>query len=154
MAYGALHKSRTRSEAERSSCTAGAGCCLARSHAAPFPFVPIVWTPGIPVFAGGLPTRSASRSGGSHGSDHVEAPATDRGVTAQLCQKQRHNDGCYRDGRARGVPANKETAWLSRVPNAACSKSTLTMSLIACSSRSSPRPMRFWCPLGSARWGA
>jgi hypothetical protein len=39
---------------------------------------------------------------------------------------------------------------VSRARKAARSKSTLPMSLIACSSRNSPRPTQCWFPLGSA----
>ena len=154
MAYGTLHKGRTSSEAKRGSCTAGAACCLARSQAAPFPFVRLVWASGISVSAGGLPTRSSGRACRGLGAGHVEASAAHRGTAAEVCQKQRSDDGCDHDRRARSVPGNKEEAWLSRASKAACSKSTLTMSLIACLSPSSRRPTRFWCPLGNAPWGA
>ena len=37
-----------------------------------------------------------------------------------------------------------------RAQEAARFKSTSTMRLIACASRSSPKPTIFWCPFGSA----
>ena len=152
MAYEALHKGGKGSEAERCSWAPGAAGGIARSHAAPFPYVQVVRAPGISLSAGGLRARSTGRSRRNHGADHVEASATNRGTTAWTCQKQRIDDGYYCDGGAQGVPTNKEGAWLSRAAKAARSKSTSPLSLIACSSRNSPKPTRFWFPLGSAPW--
>ena len=152
MAYEALHKGGKGSEAERCSWAPGAAGGIARSHAAPFPYVQVVRAPGLSLSAGGLRARSTGRSRRNHGADHVEASATNRGTTAWTCQKQRGNDRRHRHGGAQNVPANKEDTWLSRARKAARSKSTLLMFLIACSSRNSPKPTPFWFPLGSALW--
>lgn len=152
MAYGALHKGGKGSEAERCSWALEAAGGIARSHAAPFPYVQVVRAPSISVSAGGLPARSTGRSCRNHSADHVEAPAANCGTAAWACQKQWINDGRHRHGGAQNVPANKEDAWLSRAAKAARSKSTLLMFLIACSSRNSPKPTPFWFPLGSALW--
>jgi len=154
MTYSALHQGGKGSQAERGSRPTGAPCCLPRSHATPFPFVRIVGAPGISLSAGSLPAGSAGRSCRSHSASHVEAAATHRGVAAEACKEQRPDDGCDCDQRARSVPANKEEAWLSRAPEAACPKFALTMPLIACSSPSSSRPTLFWFPHKSAPWGA
>jgi hypothetical protein len=154
MAHDALKQSGKGSEAERGSWTDRAAGCITRSHAAPFPRVRAFSAPGISVSGGGLPAGSTGGSHGGHGADNVETPAAHSGTAAQACEKPWADDGNDRDGRIAGVPGCKEEAWLSRAPEAARSKSTLTMSLIACSSRSSPRPTIFWFPLGSAPCGA
>lgn len=153
MAYGSLYQDGESSEVERSSRTPGAACGIARGHAGPFRCVRVVITPSISISGGGFWSRSTSRSCRSYGADHVEASAAYRRTAAEVCQKQRIDDGRDRDGGTRSDPEHKEEAWLSRARKAACSKSTLTMFLIACSSRSSSRPTIFWCPLGSAPWG-
>lgn len=152
MAYGAFHKSGKGSEGERCSWTPGATSGIARSHAEPFPYVHVVRAPSISLSAGGLPSPSTRRSRRNYGADHVEAPAANCETAAQACQKQRIDDGYYCDAGARSVSTNKEGAWLSRAAKAARSKFTSPLSLIACSSRNSPKPTRFWFPLGSAPW--
>lgn len=154
MAYGTFYKSGEGSEAERGSRIAGAGCWLARSDAKPFPYVPVVGTPGLSLSAGGLRARWASPSGGGHDAHHPEDSTAHRRAAAEVCQKQRPDDGRNRNRRAPRVPANKEEAWLSCVLDAACLKSTLNMPLIACSSPSSPRPTPFWFLRASVPWGA
>lgn len=149
MAYDALDYRGKSSQAERSSWTSGAACSSARSHAAPLPHVSVVNTPVISVSGSGLPARSAGGSSRGVGACHVETPAARRGAATEVCQKQRTDDGLDRGRFPRRVPAKTECAWLSRVPKAACSKFTLTMSLIACANRNSPRPTIFLSLLDS-----
>jgi len=153
MSHEAVDQGRQGSQAKYRSQITGAEHCLAGSDAAFSPRLPVVRAPGISVSGGGFAARSPGRGCRGHSAGHVEASAAHRGTAAEVCQKQGADDGRDRDGLPAAVPANKEQAWLSRVAKAACSKSTLLMSLIACSSRSSPRPTRFWFPLGSALWG-
>lgn len=153
MSYGALNQSGKGSEAEHGSWTTRAGCCFARSGAAPFARIRAVRASGISVSAGGLPARSAGRSYRSHYPGHIEAPATHIEVAEETCEKQWADYWSDRDGRTEGVPGTTEEAWLSCAPKAACQRSTLTMSLIACSSPSLPRPTIFLSLLGNAPWG-
>src|SRR5271157_3425345 len=67
-----------------------------------------------------------------------------------VCEKQLADDRCDRDASVGRVSEYSEKAWLSRAERAAGFKFTLTICLIACTTRSSPRPTVFLCPFGSA----
>jgi hypothetical protein len=150
MAYAALHPNGEGSEVERCSRTPGAAYEIARSHAAPCIQLRAITSPGISVSEASLPAGSSCESSRGHSTHHVEASAAHRRTAAEACQKQRPDDGVDRDRGIANFPANKEEAWLSRAKKAAPWKFTLTMSLIACSSRSSARPTIFWFPVESA----
>jgi hypothetical protein len=150
MTYAALHPNGEGPEVERCSCSPRAACEITRGHAAPCFQLRAIAPPGISVSAASLPAETSRRSSRGHGADHVEAPAAHRRTAAEACQKQWPDDGVDRDRCIASFPANKEEAWLSRAKKAALWKFTLTMSLIACSSRSSARPTIFWFPVESA----
>src|SRR5206468_13072887 len=72
--------------------------------------------------------------------------------TAEICEQQRPHHRSNRGTRLKRVSRCSEKAWLSRSAEAAHCKSKSTMRLIACANPSSPRPIVFWCPVGSVRW--
>lgn len=152
MSYETLDPCAEGAEANRCSQTTGTGNSLARSYATVGLRIRSVRAPGISISADGFAARSSYRTRRGHRAGHIEASAERSWGVAEVCQKQWNDDGRGRDERTAGVSPKREDAWLSRVPKAASSTSILTMSLTACSSRSSRKPMRFWFPLGSGLW--
>jgi hypothetical protein len=82
----------------------------------------------------------------------LKLPTQHSESTAEICEQQRPHYRSNRDTRLKRVSRCSEKAWLSRSAEAARCKSKSTMRLIACANPSSPRPIVFWCPVGSARW--
>lgn len=152
MAYDAFHESGESSAAERCLGFAATAGCANGSHASHFTYIRIVQAPGLSIFKGSFPARQASGDSSGYDTGHLEAPAADHRSATQACETPRIDDRRHRNRGIASVPWNAEEAWLRRAQKAARSKSTLTMFLIACSSRSSSRPTTFWCPLGSALW--
>jgi Reverse transcriptase (RNA-dependent DNA polymerase) len=150
MAFGAVDQSGEGSAAERRSWPTPASCCTSRSSAAIVTRVRFVRASSIPLFRGGLPARSTSRSYRGHGADHVEASAAHGGTAAEVREKQWHDYWSDRDRRVERVSRRSEETWLSRAPRAAHFKSVLTMSLIDSTIQNSLRPTVFWCRFGSA----
>ena len=80
----------------------------------------------------------------------LKAPDGNSTSSSGVCEKQWADDRCDRDTSVGRVSEYSEKAWLSRAERAAGFKFTLTICLIACTTRSSPRPTVFLCPFGSA----
>jgi retron-type reverse transcriptase len=150
MAYDSVDQSGQGSAAERRSRPARAACRVARGSAAVVTQVRPVSASSIPVPGGSLPARPAGRSHGGYGTDHAQASAEHGASAAGVCEEQWPDYRSDRDTRAERVSRCSKKAWLSRAQEAAGFKSTSTMRLIACASRSSPKPTIFWCPAGSA----
>ena len=150
MSHDALDQNGEGSTAERRSWSAPASSCASPSRTLVVTRVRFVRTPGISLLARSLPARAARRSSPSHGASHVEASTADGGTASQVCEKQWSDHRSDRNRRLACVSAHFQKAWLSRVQKAAHFKSTFPIRLIACSSRSSRRPMIFWCPVASA----
>jgi hypothetical protein len=151
MTYGSVDQSGQGPAVERRSRPARAPYRVARRGTAFIPRVRPVRASSIPVPGASLPARPAGRSHGGYGADHAQASAEHSTSVAEVCEKQRPDYRSNRDTRVERVSRCSKKAWLSRAQEAARFKSTSTMRLIACASRSSPRPTIFWCPVGSAR---
>ena len=85
-----------------------------------------------------------------YGADDAQTPGGNGASSSGVCEKQWADDRCDRDTRVGGVSEYSEKAWLSRAQRAAGFKFTLTICLIGCTTRSSPRLTAFLCPFGSA----
>ena len=85
-----------------------------------------------------------------YGADDAQTPDGNSTSSSGVCEKQWADDRCDRDASVGRVSEYSEKAWLSRAERAAGFKFTLTICLIACTTRSSPRPTVFLCPFGSA----
>src|SRR6266852_3215016 len=132
MTDDSVDQSGQGSAVERGSRPAPAPCRVARGSAA------VV-----------TPARPAGRSHGGYGADHAQASAEHGASAAEECEKQWPDYRSDRDTRVERVSRCSKKAWLSRAQEAVSFKSTSIMRLIACASRSSPRPTIFWCPVGS-----
>src|SRR5262249_15520586 len=150
MTGDSLDQSGQGSAVERRLRPAPASCRVARGSAALVPQVRPVRASSISVPEGSRAARPTGRSQRGCGADHAQASAEHGGAAAEVCEKQWPNHWSDRDTRVERVYRCSKKAWLSRAQEAACFKSTSTMRLIACASRSSPRPTIFWCPVGSA----
>ena len=139
------------STVEHRSRSARAPYRVARGGAAFVARVRPVRASSIPVPGGSLPSRPAGRSHGGYGADDAQASAEHRTSVAEVCEKQWPDYRSNRDTRVERVSRCSKKAWLSRAQEAAGFKSTSTMRLIACASRSSPKPTTYWCPVASAR---
>ena len=149
MTDDSVDQSGQGSAVERGSRPAPAPCRVARGSAAVVTRVRPVRASSIPVPGGSLPARPAGRSHGGYGADHAQASAEHGASAAEVCEKQWPDYRSDRDTRVERVSRCSKKAWLSRAQEAASFKSTSIMRLIACASRSSPRPTIFWCPVGS-----
>ena len=103
----------------------------------------------LPVPGGGGSSGSAGRSLRSYGPDHAQASSGDGKSSSGLCEKKWPDDWNNRDTCVGGVSACSEKAWLSRAQDAGRFKFSLTIRLIACTIRKSPKPTVFWRLFGS-----
>ena len=152
MADDAFHQSGEGATPERRAWFASAPSCAFRGSAAVVPRVRFIRASSISLSATGLPARASSRNSRGYSTRHLETSSTDRGITTNICAKQRpdHRSNCNRC--IEYLLAHFEKAWLSRVAKAAHFESTFAIPLIACSSRNSRRLTTFWFPVASARW--
>jgi hypothetical protein len=150
MTDDSIDQSGQGSTVEHRSRSARAPYRVARSGAAFVTRVRPVRASSIPVPGGSLSARPTGRSHGGYGADHAQASAEHSTSVAEVCEKQWPDYRSNRDARVERVSGCSKKAWLSRAQEAARFKSTSTMRLIACASRSSPKPTIFWCPVGSA----
>jgi Reverse transcriptase (RNA-dependent DNA polymerase) len=150
MTDDSIDQSGQGSTVEHRSRPARAPYRVARGGAAFVTRVRPVRASSISVPGGSLPSRPAGRSHGGYGADHAQASAEHSTSVAEVCEKQWPDYRSNRDTRVERVSWCSKKAWLSRAQEAARFKSTSTMRLIACASRSSPKPTIFWCPVGSA----
>ena len=134
-------------------------CCLrhvavqrgvARGYAATIAKVRTVRTSSIPIPGRSNPFESAGRSLRGYGADYAQAPYGNRTSATGVRGKQWANHRRDCDTRIGGVSEHSEKACLSRARHTARFKFTLTIYLIACTNRSSPRHTVFLCPLGNA----
>ena len=124
---------------------------IARGNAALIARVRPVRTSGIPVSGRSDPSGRAGRSLRDYGTDYAQASGGHGTYSASLCEEQWADDRRDRDTCVGRVSKYSEKAWLSRAKGTALSKFTLTICLIACTTRSSRRPTVFWCRFGSVR---
>jgi hypothetical protein len=150
MTDDSIDQSGQGSTVEHRSRSARAPYRVAQSGAAFVTRVRPVRASSIPVPGGSLSARPTGRSHGGYGADHAQASAEHSTSVAEVCEKQWPDYRSNRDARVERVSGCSKKAWLSRAQEAARFKSTSTMRLIACASRSSPKPTIFWCPVGSA----
>ena len=136
---------------ERRSPSAATRCPVARSSPALVARVRPVPTPSLSLSGGSDSSGPAGRSLGGYGADDAQTPGENGGASSGICEKQWADDRCDCDPRVGRVSGYAEKAWLSRAQRAARFKFMWTTGLIACTTRSSPRPTVFLCPFGSAR---
>jgi len=149
MTNGAIDQSGQGSAVERRLRHAPAKCAVARGHAAFIPRVQPIGTPSLSVPGGSDPSEPAGRSFRGYGANHTQAPGGDGESSSGVCEKKWRDDRSDRHACVGRVSEYSETAWLSRVPDTARFKFSLTIRLIACTTRKSPKPTAFWCPFGS-----
>src|ERR1035437_3972978 len=150
MTDDSIDQSGQGSAAERCARPDRASGRVARGSSAVVTQVRPVRAPSIPVSGGSFPTRSPGRSLGGYGADYAQASAEYGASAAGVYEKQWPDYRSDRDTRVERVSRRSKKAWLSRAQEAARFKSTSTMRLIACTTRSSSRPTIFWCHVGSA----
>jgi hypothetical protein len=149
MAHDPINQSGQGSAAERRVHHVAARYSVARGDAAPVPRVRPLRAASLPVPGG---SGSSGQSGGglrSHGPDHAQASGGDGKSSSGLCEKKWSDDRSDRDACVGRVSEYSEKAWLIRAPDTARFKFSLTIRLIACTTRKSPKPTVFWCPFGS-----
>ena len=149
MANGKIDQSGQGSAAERGLRLVAARYPVARGNAAPIARVRPFRAASLPVPGGGGSSGSAGRSLRSYGSDHAQASSGDGKSSSGLCEKKWPYDRDNRDTCVGGVSACSEKAWLSRAQDAGRFKFSLTIRLIACTIRKSPKPTVFWRLFGS-----
>jgi len=154
MTNDAIDHSGEGSAAERRLRDARGQGLVARCHAAIISTVRPVRTPSVPVPGGSDSSGTAGRSFRGYGADHTQAPCGNSTSSAGIREKEWADNRRDRDTRVGRVSECSEKAWLSRAQDMASFKFTLTMRLIACATRSWPRPTVFWCRFGSVRSAA
>ena len=153
MADGALDQSGKGSTPERRAWSAATPTAPCPGSSPAVPRVRSIRASSVSRSGESVPARSTRRSSRDHGTDHVEASAPYGGTSPETREKQWPDHWDHRDQRLECVSTHSEKAWLSRVKRAAHFKSTFPIPLIACSSQSSLRPTKFWCPVASAPSG-
>src|ERR1700688_2262982 len=149
MTYGPVHQSGQGSSVERRLRDARQGS-VGRGHASPFPKIRPLRTSSLSVSGGSGPSGPIGRSLRGYRTDDAKAPGGNGASSSGACEKQWADDGGDCDPRVRCVSEYAEKAWLSRADCAARFKFTWITCLIACTTRSSPRPTVFLCRFGSA----
>lgn len=149
MTYGSIDQSGQGSATERRARHVEAQYPVARGQATAIAKVRPFRAAGLPVPGGSNSSGPAGRSLRSYGPDDAQASGGDGTSSAGLCDKKWRNDGRDRDTCVGCVSEYSEKAWLSRAPDAVRLKFSLTIRLIACTIRNSPRHTVFWCPSGS-----
>jgi hypothetical protein len=150
MTHGSVDQSGQGSTVERRSPSVAMRYPVVRSSAAHVARVRPVRTPSLSVPRASDPSGPAGRSLRGYGADHAQTPGGNGASSSGVCEKQWADDRCDRDTRVGRVSEYSEKAWLSRAQRAVRLKFTLTICLIGCTTRSSPRPTAFLCPFGSA----
>src|SRR5271169_5926962 len=150
MTHGAVDQCGQGSAVERCLLSAATRYPVARGRAALIARVRPVPTPSLSVPRASDPSGPAGRRLRGYGTDHAQTSAENGASSSGVCEKQWADDRCHRGTRVGRVSEYAEKAWLSRAQRAACFKFTLTTGLIACTTRSSPRPTVFLSPFGSA----
>jgi hypothetical protein len=145
MTYGPIHQSGQGSAVERRLRDARQSP-VGRGHAPPFAKVRPVRTSSLPVSGGSGPSGPIGRNFRGYGPDDAQTPSGNGTSSSGTCERQWADHGCDRDPRVGRVSEYSEEAWLSRAERGARFKFMLTICLIACSTRSSPRSTVFLCP--------
>ena len=130
---------------------APAGYCLARGDAGFSARVRPLRASSLSVPGGSFPSEGAGGSLRGDGSDHDQASRQNSTSLASVREKQRANYRSDCDSRIGFLSRYSEKTWLSRANCTARFKFTLTLYLIACTIRSSPRHTAFLCRLESVR---
>jgi len=120
-----------------------------RSSASVVTRVRLVRAPSISLPARSLPTRSTDRSSRSHCANYLEASAANRGIAAQIREKQWPDHWSDRSQRIKCISARSKKAWLNRVKIATLFKFKSLICLIAYWSRNSRRLTSCWCHVAS-----
>ena len=149
MAHGPIDQSGQGSAAERRVRHVAARYSVVRSYATPVARVRPLRAASLPVPGGSGSSGPAGRSLRDYSPDHTQAPGGDGKSSSGVCEKKWPDDRSDRDACVGRVSEYSETAWLSRAPDTARFKFSLTIRLIACTTRKSPKSTAFWCLFGS-----
>jgi hypothetical protein len=144
MADGARNQSGKGSAFERRAWSAATSTGARRRSSPAGTRVRSIRASSISLSRESVPTRSPGRNSRDHNTGHFEASATNRGTSAETCEKQRSDYGGNRNRRVACLSAYSQKAWLRRIPEATHFESISHIHLIACSRRSSRRLTRFW----------
>src|ERR1700675_738013 len=150
MTHGPIYQSGQGSAVECRSRSAATRYPVARGGAALVARIRAIRTPSLSVPRASDPSGPAGRSLRGYGADHAQTPGENGTSSSGICEKQWADDRCDRDPRVGRVSGYAEKAWLSRAQRTAHFKFTSIICLIACTTRSWPRPTVFLCPFGSA----
>ncbi len=149
MTYDSIDQSGQGPAVERRSPSAATRCPVARSSPTLVARVRPVRTSSLSLSGGSDSSRPAGRSLGGYAADDAQTPGENGGASSGICEKQWAYDRCDCGPRVGRVSGYAEKAWLSRAERAARFKFMLIICLIACMTRSSPRPTVFLCPFES-----
>jgi hypothetical protein len=149
MTHGPIDQSGQGSAAERCARHVAAQYSVTRGGATAIARVRPFRAASLPVSEGSESFRPSGRSLRSYGPDHAQASGGDGTSSSGLCEKKWSDDRSDRDTCAGRVSEYSEKAWLRPAPDTGRPKFSLTIRLIVCTIRSSPKPTVFWCPLGN-----
>ena len=150
MADGARNQSGKGSAFERRTGSAATSTGAPRRCSPAVTRVRSIRASSISLSRESVPARSTRRNSRDHNTGHFEASATNRGTSAETCEKQRSDDRGNGSRRVACLSAYSQKAWLSRIQEATHFESISHIPLIACWSRSSRRLTRFWSQLANA----
>ena len=150
MADGARNQSGKGSAFERRAWSAATSTGARRRSSPAVTRVRSIRASSISLSRESVPARSTRRSSRDHDTRHFEASTTNRGTSAETCEKQRSDYRGNRNRRLACFSAYSQKAWLSRIQQATHFESISHMHLIACSRRSSRRLTRFWSHVANA----
>jgi hypothetical protein len=150
MADGARNQSGKGSAFERRAWSAATSTGARRRSSPAVTRVQSIRASSISLSRESVPARSTRRNSRDHDTRHFEASITNRGTSAETCEKRRPDDRGNRNRRLECLSAYSQKARLSRVEKTAHCKSTFPIRLIACSSRSWRRLTRFWFHVANA----
>jgi hypothetical protein len=128
--------------------------CVARGHAAIVAGVRFVRTSSIPVLGGSDPTEATCRGHRGYSTDHPQGSRGNSASSSGLFEKYWAHHRSHRDTGIGHVSEQTEKTWLSRAQGPAPFKFTLSICLIACTIRSSPKHTVFSYPFGSVQSAA
>ena len=149
MANGTIKQNGQGSAVERRLCHAPAQYAIVQGRAALVCTVRPVGTSSLPIHGGSGTSGATCRSHRGYGADHPQGSSANSTPSPGVCEKQSADHRSHRDTGIDRVSQHSEKAWLSRAQRPARFKFTLSICLIACTIRNSPRPTVFWYPFGS-----
>jgi len=147
---GQIEQSGQGAAVERGTSSTRAQRCAIRGCADSIAQVRLIAASSISIPRRSGAARSSSRDNRGNRAGHSQAPAQYGSFITHACRTQWLDYWHARHTSAGRVFRRAKKAWLSGVQDAPHLKSTSTIRLIDCSSRSLRKPMTFWCLDGNA----